>query len=75
MKTIYLNLNHETTRKALLEREFKKAYVKQDEYEQYSSLWGRNINKTMIKALIDKHKELGWSVDDTPSYEIVKVLK
>jgi len=27
------------------------------------------------KALIDKHKELGWSVDDTPSYEIVKVLK
>jgi GR25 family glycosyltransferase involved in LPS biosynthesis len=56
MKTIYLNLNHETTRKALLEREFKKAYIKEDEYEQYSSLWGRNITKTMLKALINKQK-------------------
>lgn len=56
MKIIYLNLNHETTRKSLLMREFKKAYIKEDEYEQYSSLWGRNINKRIIKALIDKQK-------------------
>ena len=27
------------------------------------------------KALIDKHKELGWHVDEKPSYEIVKTLK
>ncbi len=27
------------------------------------------------KALIDKHKELGYHVDDTPSYEITKILK
>jgi hypothetical protein len=27
------------------------------------------------KALIDKHKELGYHVDDNPSYEIVKKLK
>jgi len=26
------------------------------------------------KALIDKHKELGYHVDDTPSYEITKIL-
>ena len=26
------------------------------------------------KALIDKHKELGYHVDDKPSYEIVKIL-
>lgn len=27
------------------------------------------------KALIDKHKELGYSVDEKASYEIVKILK
>jgi hypothetical protein len=26
------------------------------------------------KALIDKHKKLGWHVDEKPSYEIVKIL-
>tara|TARA_Y100000389_G_C17471296_1_gene531402 strand:- start:11807 stop:12208 length:402 start_codon:yes stop_codon:yes gene_type:complete len=26
------------------------------------------------KTLIDKHKELGYHVDDTPSYEITKIL-
>ena len=26
------------------------------------------------KALIDKHKELGYHVDDKPSYEIIKIL-
>ena len=26
------------------------------------------------KALIEKHKELGYHVDDKPSYEIVKIL-
>tara|TARA_R100000900_G_scaffold95573_1_gene74118 strand:+ start:96 stop:497 length:402 start_codon:yes stop_codon:yes gene_type:complete len=26
------------------------------------------------KALIDKHKKLGYHVDDTPSYEITKIL-
>jgi len=56
MKTVYLNLSHETIRRELLIREFKKAYIKEDEYEQYSSLWGQNINKTMIKALIHRQK-------------------
>ena len=27
------------------------------------------------KALIDKHKELGWHVDSKPSHEIIKILK
>jgi len=26
------------------------------------------------KALIDKHRKLGWHVDEKPSYEIVKIL-
>jgi hypothetical protein len=48
-----------------------------NEIEKIIKDWGYkyifSIGRT--KALIDKHKELGWSVDDTPSYEIVKVLK
>jgi len=26
------------------------------------------------KKLIDKHKKLGWNVDDSPSHELVKIL-
>ena len=36
--------------------------------KKYMFTIGRN------KGLINKHKELGWHVDDTPSYEIVKTL-
>jgi len=36
---------------------------------KYMFTIGRN------KKLINKHKELGWSVDEKPSYEIVKNLK
>ena len=36
---------------------------------KYMFTIGRN------KKLINKHKELGWNVDEKPSYEIVKNLK
>ena len=36
--------------------------------KKYMFTIGRN------KSLIKKHKELGWHVDDNPSYEIVKTL-
>ena len=36
--------------------------------KKYMFTIGRN------KSLIKKHKELGWHVDDKPSYEIVKTL-
>ncbi len=36
--------------------------------KKYMFTIGRN------KGLINKHKELGWHVDDKPSYEIVKTL-
>lgn len=56
MKIIYINLNHETNRKNLIINEFKKAYINEDEYERYSSLWGQNITKQLIKALIQSNK-------------------
>lgn len=39
--------------------------------------WGYKYMFTIgrTKKLIEKHRELGWHVDDTPSYEIVKILK
>ncbi len=39
--------------------------------------WGYKYIFTIgrTKALINKHKELGWHVDDKPSYEIIKILK
>tara|TARA_R100001509_G_scaffold89171_1_gene51168 strand:+ start:3124 stop:3528 length:405 start_codon:yes stop_codon:yes gene_type:complete len=37
--------------------------------KKYMFTIGRN------KKLIDKHKELGWHVDEKPSHEIVKILK
>jgi len=38
--------------------------------------WGYKYIFTIgrAKALIDKHKKLGWHVDEKPSYEIVKIL-
>jgi len=39
--------------------------------------WGYKYIFTIgrTKALINKHKELGWHVDDKPSHEIIKILK
>ena len=39
--------------------------------------WGYKYIFTIgrTKALINKHKELGWHVDVKPSYEIIKILK
>ena len=37
--------------------------------KKYMFTIGRN------KKLINKHKELGWQVDEKPSYEIVKNIK
>ena len=39
--------------------------------------WGYKYIFTIgrTKALIGKHKELGWHVDDKPSHEIIKILK
>ena len=39
--------------------------------------WGYNFIFTIgrTKSLIEKHRKLGWHVDDTPSYEIIKKLK
>lgn len=39
--------------------------------------WGYEYIFTIgrTKALINKHKELGWHVDDKPSHEIIKILK
>ena len=38
--------------------------------------WGYKYMFTIgrTKKLIEKHKELGWHVDDKPSHEIVKIL-
>lgn len=39
--------------------------------------WGYKYIFTIgrTKALINKHKKLGWHVDDKPSHEIIKILK
>ena len=39
--------------------------------------WGYKYIFTIgrTKALKNKHKELGWHVDDKPSHEIIKILK
>jgi len=52
MKIIYINLQHETNRRNRLLREFNKADIKPNEYEQYASLWGRNIGQKLISLLI-----------------------
>ena len=38
--------------------------------------WGYKYMFTIgrTKNLIEKHRNLGWHVDDKPSYEIVKIL-
>ena len=38
--------------------------------------WGYKYMFTIgrTKNLIEKHRELGWHVDDKPSHEIVKIL-
>jgi len=48
-----------------------------DSIEKIIKSWGYKYMFTIgrTKKLIDKHRELGWQVDDTPSYEIVKILK
>ncbi len=45
--------------------------------EKIMKEWGYKYIFTIgrTKALIDKHKELGWHVDDKPSHEIIKILK
>ena len=42
--------------------------VCKEQNKQYMFSIGRS------KQLIDTHKKLGWTVDDKPSYEIVKVI-
>ena len=39
MKIIYINLQHEINRRYRLLKEFNKADIKPNEYEQYASLW------------------------------------
>ena len=56
MKIIYINLQHETNRRNRLLREFNKADIKPNEYEQYASLWGRNIGQKLISLLIKNEK-------------------
>jgi len=56
MKIIYINLQHETNRRNRLFREFNKADIKPNEYEQYASLWGRNIGQKLISLLIKNEK-------------------
>lgn len=56
MKIIYINLQHEKNRRKHMLLEFKKAYIGNDEYEQYASLWGRNIGQKLISLLIKNEK-------------------
>ena len=56
MKIIYINLQHEINRRYRLLKEFKKSNISSDEYEQYASLWGRNIGQKLISLLIKNEK-------------------
>ena len=64
MKIIYINLSHEKTRRDYILREFKRIHIPSHQYEQYSSLWGRNISTQLLRALQENGKlvknVLGW---------------